>query len=68
VRTYAKVWLYRVRPGQSIPDALRTDPCEGPHAVERQGEAVGFLANSRGYATISEGARPQISRFDQTLP
>lgn len=68
VRTYAKVWLYRLWPGQSIPDALRGDPCDGPHASEGQGEAVGFLASGRGYATISEGARPQISRFDQILP
>ena len=33
----------------------RGQPCRVPHAVEVQGEAIGFLPDSRGYATISEG-------------
>ncbi len=63
VRTYGEVLIHQLRVGQSIPDALRTEPCPAPHAREVQGEAVGFLADSRGYATISEGVRPRIAEF-----
>ena len=68
VRTYGEVWLYRLRPTQSIPDALGTKPCKAPAAVEVQGEAVAFLADSRGYATISEGRRPTISEYRSPEP
>jgi hypothetical protein len=68
VRTYGALWLYQLRRGQSVPDALRGSPCRVPHAPEVQGEAVGFLPDSRGYATISEGRLPRIVQFRQLAP
>lgn len=67
VRTYGEVWLYQVRQGQSLPDALRSAPCQAPHAAEVQGEGIGFLLDSHGYATISEGRLPRIFPFRETL-
>jgi hypothetical protein len=63
VRTYGRLSMYALRPGQPIAAALQTLPCDAPHAREAQGEGVAILADSRGYATISEGAQPSVAEF-----
>ena len=62
VRTYTTVWLFDRAEGQSVAEALATEPCEAPTLLEEQGEAVGFLdPSSRGFVTISEGDHPAIN-------
>lgn len=59
VRTYATVWLFERRDGQTVAEALASAPCEAPTIVEAQGEAVAFLnADSSAFVTVSEGTNP----------
>jgi hypothetical protein len=62
LRTYAAVLVFPRRVDQSVAEALVGNvPCDGPTAIEVQGEAMAFTDD--GYATISEGRRPRINRF-----
>ncbi|MGB5757310.1 MAG: hypothetical protein WBM50_10375, partial [Acidimicrobiales bacterium] len=69
VRTYGSVWLFARPPGQTLAQALASEPCEGGAAAETQGEAVGFLPDdgsdasprSIRYVTVSEGPNPPIN-------
>lgn len=63
IRTYGTVWVWSRAPGQSIADALAAAPCEGPSAVEAQGEAIAFDADGGGYWTASEGANVPLHHF-----
>jgi hypothetical protein len=63
LRTYATVWLFARAEDASIADAFAGAACEAPSAVEPQGEALAFDANSTGYFTISEGANPPLHYF-----
>jgi hypothetical protein len=63
VRTYGLVLAF-VRPdGAPLAAAFGVDPCSAPAADERQGEAVGFTDDGKGYFTISEGAHAPIHHF-----
>ena len=63
VRTYGTVWVWQRSSGSSVADAFAAAPCEGPSALEPQGEAIAFLPNSAGYVTASEGANPPLHQF-----
>jgi hypothetical protein len=63
VRTYTGVYLWDRAPGQAVPEALAAEPCAAPAALERQGESVAFLADGRGYVTVSEGEHPPLHVF-----
>lgn len=63
VRTYGTVWLWSRAPGQSLASALTAPPCEGPSAIEPQGEAVAFDPDGGGYWTTSEGAGAPLHHF-----
>ncbi len=65
IRTYSTVWLWERPEGAPLWEAFTSTPCEGPSAVEPQGEAVAFLADGSGYVTVSEGANPPIHRFGE---
>jgi len=54
-RGYETVWLWSRRPGDSVANALATEPCMAPSPEERQGEALAFLADGT-IATVSEGS------------
>jgi len=58
-RGYTSVWMWHVRPGESVADALANEPCEAPSPEEIQGESIAFLADG-SYATVSEGANPEL--------
>ena len=63
IRTYSAVWLWSRSPGQSIGEALARAPCEAATAAEKQGEAIAFDADGRGYVTSSEGEHPALHHF-----
>jgi hypothetical protein len=56
LRTYETIWVWARQPGQSVGQALVSDPCQVPVAPERQGEAVAFLDGT--LLTVSEGLNP----------
>lgn len=60
VRTYTQVLLWNRPLGASLWAPFARPPCAGPTPMELQGEAVAFLANGRGYVTVSEGANPVL--------
>lgn len=63
IRSYGRVWLQPVAPGQDLPSALADEArrCGAPAGAELQGEAVAFLPDGSGYVTIGEGASPVIT-------
>lgn len=62
LRTYQSLWYYPMAPGGSVGAALAGVPCSVPVANEGQGEAVGFLADGKGYLTIGEGVGVSVNR------
>lgn len=59
-RGYQTVWMWERQPGQTISEALATDPCTAPSPDERQGESIAF-DQAWGYYTVSEGEHPPIN-------
>lgn len=62
VRTYEDVFFFTRRSGEPLEAALDRPPVSWPAPEERQGEAITFVADPPGYATISEGVHPTIWR------
>lgn len=63
LRTYQTVWLFSRAEGQSLADALMTQPCPARTILEPQGEAVAFANDGTGaFFTVSEGAQPALNR------
>jgi hypothetical protein len=56
IRTYDAAFLWRRAPGETIADALATDPCPIPLVAQNQGEALGFSLDGRGYYSASENS------------
>lgn len=61
LRTYDTVWLFSRSEGESVADALSTQPCEAATLPEEQGEAIALLGAGSAFATISEGSGPAIN-------
>ena len=64
---FARIW--RRSAGQSIAEALAGTPTDVPvigMPTEPNGEGVAFVADGRGYFTISEGTRPLLYFFAKT--
>lgn len=55
LRTYSTVWFFPGSEGDSLDTMLSRPPCVSATALEAQGEAIGWLRNGSGYATVSEG-------------
>lgn len=55
VRTYNRLWEFRVGENDSWEDIFQATPTRMLLQTEIQGEAVGWHADGRGYVTISEG-------------
>lgn len=62
LRTYQSVLAFTRATGQTVVDALRTEPCFAPRADEAQGEAVAFTADGSAVVTISEGISQRVHR------
>jgi hypothetical protein len=63
LRTYTSVRLFARTGDTKVETALSGKPCKGKTARERQGEAIGFTRDGRGYVTVSEGTHPPLHRF-----
>ncbi len=60
IRSYDRLWEYRSK-SQDLHDAFATQPVSVPVAsAEKQGEAVAYFPDGRGYVTASEGETPEI--------
>jgi hypothetical protein len=68
VRTYVRLFEYELPPGRPFEAIFTVAPREVPVLAERQGEAVGWRADGRGYVTVSEGANPTLNRFGCANP
>jgi len=62
LRTYASLFLWSRRRGESVATALRRRPCRAGADLERegQGEALALSQNGRSAFTVPEGASPEI--------
>ncbi|MDB4943293.1 MAG: hypothetical protein JWP97_2827 [Labilithrix sp.] len=61
IRNYgpdAFIWIRK--PGESLAAAFARPPCLAPVADEKQGESLAFTVGTRGFATISEGKKPEL--------
>ncbi|NOU32570.1 MAG: hypothetical protein HOO96_32095 [Polyangiaceae bacterium] len=63
LRTYGSAYLWRRAAGQSLASAFAGAPCPLRTVNEKQGEAIAFTADGRGYFTTSEGAAAPLTRF-----
>jgi hypothetical protein len=63
LRTYRKILVWDRAEGQPVAEALTGRPCEAPAPTERQGEALAFMPDGKGYVTLSEGKNQPINRF-----
>lgn len=55
VKSYSKVYYWRRKDNEPIWQTLQRKPQELPYKMERQGEAIGFTPDGKGYYTTSEG-------------
>ena len=60
IRTYSGVWVWPLEDSADLGQAFAGEPCEAPAAIEPQGEAVAFDAESAGFYTASEGINVPI--------
>lgn len=60
LRTYTEVRLWDREPGRDVAETLASPPTCRRRVIERQGEAIGFAADGRGFVTISEGEHPPV--------
>jgi hypothetical protein len=69
LRTYTNVFFYPMTPGQTVAEALASDPCALPAAGdEEQGEAITWVPGSWDYVSIGEGAKAKINRVSCQAP
>jgi hypothetical protein len=61
LRTYTSVLLWDRAPRESVPEALAAEPCRAATPAERQGEAIAFMPDGRGYTTVGEGEHPPVN-------
>ncbi len=54
IKTYNRVYQWRIAPGQSIAEALSGAYETLPYKVEPQGEAICYSADGKSYLTLSE--------------
>ncbi|WP_183557257.1 hypothetical protein [Mucilaginibacter sp. SP1R1] len=55
LRSYEKVYYWRRQPKEHIWDTMVRKPEEVPYKPEKQGEAIGFTPDAKGFYTTSEG-------------
>jgi hypothetical protein len=62
LRTNNTLYEFRTPLGTPLSQAFAATPVTVPAGSERQGEAVGYRPDGRGYYTTSEGAMPPLHR------
>ncbi len=55
LKNYQKVYYWQRANNEPIWQTMQRKPRELPYQVEKQGEAIGFTPNGKGYYTTSEG-------------
>ncbi len=60
LKTYQKVYYWQRLNSEPINQAFMRKPVELPYTRERQGEAIGFTSDGKGYYTISEGVNAVV--------
>ncbi len=55
VKSYQKAYFWKRQTGEPIWKTMQRKPAELPYNMEKQGEAIGFTADAKGYYTTSEG-------------
>jgi len=68
VRTYVRLYEYERPVGAPFEAMFEAVPRVVGYLPERQGEAVGWRADGRGYVTVSEGPRARILAFTCAAP
>jgi hypothetical protein len=68
VRTYDRAFEFRAVAGAAFETVFHATPREVPVARERQGEAIAYRADGRGYLTASEGHASPLSEVDCRAP
>jgi hypothetical protein len=64
IKSYEKVYYWKRRPNEHIWDAMARKAIELPYTPEKQGEAIGFTPDGKGYYTTSEGVFAPIYYYD----
>ncbi|HEY9195008.1 MAG TPA: hypothetical protein VIM77_02045 [Mucilaginibacter sp.] len=64
LKSYEKVYYWRRLPDEHIWDTMRRTPKELKYIVEKQGEAIGFTPDGKGYYTTSEGVFSPVYYYD----
>ena len=64
LKSYEKVFYWRREPHEHIWDTMVRKPEELPYKTEKQGEAIGFTPDGKGYYTTSEGVFAPIYYYN----
>ncbi len=63
LKSYQKVYYWKRLPGIPVWKTLQQNPAELPYTAEKQGEAIGFTPDGKGYYTTSEGKYAPIYHY-----
>ena len=64
VRGYRGAWTWPIKPGESMATTLARTPCTTPtFREEKQGEAIGFLANDGSYTSTGEMSGAPVRHY-----
>ncbi|QEM11557.1 hypothetical protein [Mucilaginibacter rubeus] len=64
LKSYDKVYYWRRQHNEPIWETMVRQPRELEYKVEKQGEAIGFQPDGKGYYTTSEGVFAPIYHYD----
>lgn len=60
LKSYTKVYYWKRKDNEPVWQAMKRAPKELTYKMERQGEAIGFTPDAKGYYTTSEGVYQPI--------
>jgi hypothetical protein len=64
LKSYEKVYYWQRQPNEPAWRTMQRPPRELPYKQEKQGEAIGFTPDGKGYYTASEGVFTPIYYYD----
>lgn len=64
LKSYEKVYYWRRKLNEPVWKTMQNTPQELPYKQEKQGEAVGFTPDGKGYYTTSEGVYSPIYYYE----
>jgi hypothetical protein len=67
VKDYVKVYYWRRKNNEPVWQTLQRPPQLLPYKMEKQGEAIGFTPDGKGYYTTSEGVYSPIYYYELGL-